>query len=103
MQLIKYKFLPSLFVVILAVGVFLVVADYAKAVGAASFPQDTNVTFSVGEFVIAAGSDADEVTTTGTNITVTISAGQTFTFKSAGRLTLDTTRSEEHTSELQSQ
>ena len=91
MQSIRCRFLVPLFVVILATGVFLVGVDYAQAVGAASFPQDTNVTFSVGEFVIAAGSDADEVTTTGTNITVTISAGQTFTFKSAGRLTLDTT------------
>ena len=87
MQSIRCRFLVPLFVVILATGVFLVGVDYAQAVGAASFPQDTNVTFSVGEFVIAAGSDADEVTTTGTNITVTISAGQTFTFKSAGRFT----------------
>ncbi len=85
MQLIKNKFLLSLFIVALSVGVFGVGANYAQAVGAAYFPQNTNVTFSVDNFTIVAGSDADAVTTTGTSITITISYGQSFTFRSTGR------------------
>ena len=44
----------------------------------------------LGNFNIVAGSDADTVTTNGTTtITVTISAGQTFIFESAGRKLLE--------------
>lgn len=91
MKLLKTKFYLPAFVILLMGVMFLFRADYIQAAtGVVSFPQDTNVTFSVGEFVIVAGSNADEVTTTGTNITITISPDQTFTFKSTARKGLDT-------------
>lgn len=57
----------------------------ALAVGDAYFPQDTTVSLDQGDFTIAGGSDADEVTVASTNVTVKISPDQTFTFKSSGR------------------
>ena len=91
MKLPKHKLYLSALIALLAGGMFLAGANHAQAAaGVASFPQDTTVTFGVGDFTIAAGSNADEVTTTGTNITVTISPDQTFTFVSSGRKALGT-------------
>ena len=89
MKLPKHKPYPSVIIALLVGGIFLAGTNHAQAAtGVASFPEDTNVTFGVGDFIIAAGSNADEVTTTGTNITVTISPDQTFTFRSTGKLNL---------------
>lgn len=63
--------------------------NYANAVGDASFPQDTTVALDVGDMTITAGSDADTVVATNTNITVTISSGQSFTLESTGRKLLE--------------
>ena len=63
--------------------------NQAKAVGNASFPQNTTVTVSAGDLTIIGGSDADTVTTNGDTITVTISSGQSFTLESAGRKLLN--------------
>ena len=51
----------------------------------ASFPQDTTVKFTLGDFTIAGGSGADEVTTTAASITIKISPGDELTFKSPGK------------------
>ena len=62
-------------------------AGYALAVGDAYFPQDTTVQLTVDgtttDFTIIGGSDANEVTTDASSVTVSISSGQTFTFKSS--------------------
>ncbi|MFH1230541.1 MAG: hypothetical protein V1709_03500 [Planctomycetota bacterium] len=63
----------------------------ALATGVASFAQDTNVTLTSGDYVIVGGSVADSVTTNGTTtITVTITAGDTFTLTSANHYKLET-------------
>lgn len=89
MQLIKNKFYLFPLIVFLMGGLFLVGINQAKAVGDASFPQDTYVALDVGDMIITAGSDADTVVATNTNITVTISSGQSFTLESAGRKLLE--------------
>lgn len=84
----KYKFYLFPFIVLIS-GLFLVSANRAEAVGAAFFTNDTTVTMDVADFTIAGNSDADQVVTTSTTITITISAGQSFTFKSSGRKLLN--------------
>ncbi len=85
MQLIKNKLYPSLFLAFLVASVFGVGINQAKAVGDAYFQEETTVTMDVGDFTILGGSDADSVIATNTNITITISAGQTFTLTSPDR------------------
>lgn len=85
MPLSKNKLLVSLLLVVLTGGLFLFKIVEVKAVGDAYFPQNTTVSFDVGNFTIAGGSDADEVTTTNGQITIKISPGQTFIFKSSDR------------------
>ncbi len=75
-------FLTSIFLISVS-GLFLFNVIEAKA--DASFPQDTTVEFDMGNFTIVGGSGADEVTTNGGQITITISPGQRFTFKSSDR------------------
>jgi len=89
MQIIKNKFYSLLLLTFLAGSIFWVGVNYANAVGDAYFPQDTTVALDAGNFTIAAGSDADTVTTNGTTITVTISTGQSFTLESASRKLLN--------------
>ncbi|MEK7507189.1 MAG: SH3 domain-containing protein [Patescibacteria group bacterium] len=90
MQLIKNRFSLFLFLALLIGGVFLIGVNQAKAVGDAYFPQNTTVTLDLGDFTIIGVSDADTVTTNGTDsITVTISSGQSFTLESAGRRLLN--------------
>lgn len=90
MQPIKNKSSVLLLITILVGSLLVVGINYANAVGNASFPQATTVTLGVGDFTITGGSDADTVVTTDTNITVTISTGQSFTLESSGRLLLHT-------------
>ncbi len=85
MKLLKIKFYLPALIALLVAGSFLLVVNQVKATGAASFPQDTTVTMTVGDFTIQDGSDADSVTTDATKIAVTISSGQTFTLTSATR------------------
>ncbi len=84
MGLIKNRLHLFLFFTLLVGGLFLIEINQVKAADA-SFPQDTTVQFDLGTFTIAAGSNADEVTTTNSSITIKISPGQTFNFKSSGR------------------
>ncbi len=62
-------------------------SNYALAVGDAYFPQDTTINLTVSgtstNFTIVAGSEANSVTINPSSITVNISAGQTFKFKSS--------------------
>ncbi len=86
MQLIiKNKPSLSLLLVVLIVGLYAVGINQAKATGNASFPQATTVALDVGNLTILGGSDADTVTTSNTQVTVTISTGQTFTLESSDR------------------
>ena len=85
MQQIKNKFSPFLLIVFLIGGVFLIGINQAKAVGDAYFQEETTVEMDVGNLTITGGSDADSVVATNTTITITISAGQTFTMTSADR------------------
>lgn len=64
-------------------GLLTLQAGKALATGDAYFPQDTTVSIGGLNFLIEAGSDADEVIATNTNITITISAGQRLTFSSS--------------------
>ncbi|OHB17383.1 MAG: hypothetical protein A2749_02020 [Parcubacteria group bacterium RIFCSPHIGHO2_01_FULL_45_26] len=90
MQLTKTKsYLPPLLLLALMGGVFLIGVGQVWAVGDAYFPQDTDVSMDNGTFTVTAGSDADTVVTTAATVTVTISYGQTFTFKSPNRKQLD--------------
>ena len=58
-------------------------AGSVYAVGDASFPQDTTVSLTGADYIIAGSSDADSVTTNGTTtVTVTISSGQSLTLTS---------------------
>ncbi len=87
----KYNFLILLTFVFFT---FLILgAGYALAVGDAYFPQDTTVTLDVGNMTIVGGSDADTVTTSNTQVTVTISVGQSFQMTSADRRRLTNDRS----------
>ena len=63
--------------------------DQAKAVGDAFFPQDITVALDGGNLTIVGNSDADSVVATNTNITVTISAGQSFILESTDRKLLN--------------
>src|SRR3989344_9242864 len=85
MKLIKNKSSLSLFLTVLVTGLCLVGVNYANAVGDAYFPQATTVTIDVGSLTILAGSDADTVVTSSTQITVTISSGQSFSIESSDR------------------
>ena len=90
MKLPKHKlYLPALIALLIAGVAFVSGVNQANAVGDAYFPQDTNVSMTVGTMVIQDGSDADSVTTSATEITLTISSGQTFTLTSADRKLLD--------------
>ena len=72
MQLIiKNKPSLSLLLVVLIVGLYAVGINQAKATGNASFPQATTVALDVGNLTILGGSDADTVTTSNTQVTVT--------------------------------
>ncbi|MEK7603685.1 MAG: SH3 domain-containing protein [Patescibacteria group bacterium] len=85
MKLLKINFSLLLALSVLVAG-FLTVGVYqAKAVGDAYFPQDTTVALDVGNFIIVGGSDADTVTASNTQITVTISTGQLLTIDSSDR------------------
>ena len=61
-------------------------SNYAFALGDAYFPQDTTVNLTVDgsstNFTIVGESDANEITVNTSSVTVNISAGQTFKFKS---------------------
>ncbi|MDP3792299.1 MAG: SH3 domain-containing protein [bacterium] len=63
-------------------------SNYALAVGDAYFPQDTTVNLTVDgvstNFTIVGESEANEITVNTSSITVNISGGQTFKFKSSG-------------------
>ena len=85
MKPIKNKLSLSLLLAVLTVGLYTVGINHANAVGDAYFPQATTVALGVGNFTIVGGSDADTVVTSGTQITVTISTGQTFTLESSDR------------------
>jgi len=63
----------------------LVSPGFVNAEGNASFPQATTISMDVGNITITAGSHADEVVTTNSTITITISYGQTITFQSTDR------------------
>lgn len=67
--------------VLFFLGLFLFNANTVLAADA-EFPQDTTVELSGTNYTIAGGSRADEVTTSGGTISILISSGQTFTFKS---------------------
>ena len=84
MQL-KNKFSLFVLATLLIGGVLLVGINQAMAVGDAYFPQDTTIALDVGNFTIVGGSDADTVTTSSTQITVTISTGQLLTIESPDR------------------
>lgn len=75
----------------MVVLVSMIETNQAQAVGNAYFPQDTTVTLSIGSFNIVAGSDADTVTvsTADNTITVAISTGQSFTLESTARNKLE--------------
>mgnify|MGYP001578281642 FL=1 len=81
MEIIKNK--PSLLFLsfVLVAGMLLAGVNQAQAVGDAYFSEDTTVSMDNGDFTIAANSDADEVTTNATTVTVKITGGQSFTFK----------------------
>ena len=87
MKLFKNKFSLLSLIIVLIGGVFLAGIDLARA-GDADFPQDTTVAMTVGNLIIVGGSSVDSVTTTADDIAISISAGQTFTLTSAGRLKL---------------
>ncbi len=89
MQLIK-KYYLFLSLTVLISGFLFLDTNEAKAVGDAYFPQDTTITLDVGDFTIIGGSDADTVTTSNTQITVRISAGQRFTLESSNKKILKT-------------
>lgn len=74
----------SLFFILTLTGLF-VYGINALAVGDAYFPQDTTIDLSGTSYTIAGGSDADEITTSGGIITIKISDGHKFTFKSSDR------------------
>ena len=88
MKLIKNKLSIFLLVVVLIAGFSVVGTNYASATGAASFAQATTVALDVGNFTITGGSDADSVTTSNTQVSVTISSGETFTLESTNRYLL---------------
>ena len=83
MKQIKNKLFPV--IALLIGGVFLIGINQAQAVGDAYFPQATTVALDVGNLTILGGSDADTVTTSNTQVTVTISTGQSFTLESSDR------------------
>lgn len=86
MKLPKHKlYLPALVALLIAGVAFVGGVNRANAVGDAYFPQDTTVSMTVGDMTIQDGSDADSVVTSATEVTVTISAGQTFTFTSSDK------------------
>src|SRR3989344_103727 len=85
MSLMKNKFTLSLSLAILIAAFLLAGINQAQAVGDAYFPQDTTVALDVGNMTIEGGSDADSVVTTNNNITLTISADQTFVLLSSGK------------------
>lgn len=89
MQTIKNKFPLFLFLVFLMLGVFYIGTNWVKAVGDAYFPQDTTIVLDVGNFRIVGGSDADTVTASNTQVTVTISTGQSLTIESDDRKLLN--------------
>jgi len=81
----KNKFTLSLSLAILIAAFLLAGINQAQAVGDAYFPQDTTVALDVGNMTIEGGSDADSVVATNNNITLTISADQTFVLLSSGK------------------
>jgi len=84
----RYNKAIYLCVALLVVAIF-GSAGSAYAVGDAYFPQDTTVSLTGADYIIAASSDADSVTTNGTTtITVTISSGQSLTLTSAAGYSL---------------
>src|SRR3989344_3512913 len=85
MSLMKNKFTLSLSLAILIAAFLLAGINQAQAVGDAYFPQDTTVALDVGNMTIEGGSDADSVVATNNNITLTISADQTFVLLSSGK------------------
>lgn len=88
-KLLKINLFLPLSVAVLSAGLLLVGVDQAKAVGDAYFPQDTTIALDVGTFRIVGGSDADTVTTSNTQITVTISTNQSLTIESDDRKILN--------------
>jgi len=78
--------LPSL-VIVLMVGIFWVGINQASAT-TVTFAQNTTVNLDVGNIVIVANSEVNEVTTTNTSITIKMSAGQQIVLTSADKLHL---------------
>jgi len=79
-------------VVILGLVALVAGSNYAHAVGAGYFQQDTIVQLTAGggtDYTILGGSDSDSVTVNTTTIAVTISSGETFTLTSASKFKLN--------------
>lgn len=101
MKILKNKLSLILLFFILIGGWFLLPVLDAYAVGDAYFPQNTTVNLTVGgtstDFTIIAGSDADTVVAGTSNVTVTISSGQSFKMISPDRKKLTNDGSIEYT------
>lgn len=86
MKKLKFNFSLPVIILVLAVGVLLVGVNQAKAV--VTYAQDTTWDASLGNITIEANSEVDEVTTTGTTMTISISSGQKIVMNSAAGLNL---------------
>src|SRR3989344_2632779 len=87
MKTLKINFSLPLLVVALMAGLLLVGVNQAKAV--VTFAQNTTLALGVGNITIEGGSsEVDEVTSTNTNITISMSADQTIVLLSSGQLLL---------------
>ncbi|OGN02496.1 MAG: hypothetical protein A2655_02105 [Candidatus Yanofskybacteria bacterium RIFCSPHIGHO2_01_FULL_43_42] len=87
MKTLKINFSLPLLVVALMAGLLLVGVNQAKAV--VTFAQNTTLALGVGNITIEGGSsEVDEVTSTNTNITISMSADQTIVLLSSDQLLL---------------
>ena len=97
MKILNRNFFSLALITSLVVNFFLFNVSSSQAVGAASYPQAITIPVTISgttyNLTVGAGSDADQVTTTATTISVLISTGQRFRLTSNDRLTLNTNSS----------
>ena len=89
MNILGNKLFRVFFLVFLLCGIFLFKIPNSKAVGDASFPQDTTLQITVGgtltNYTISGPSDADSLIVNPSSFVITISPGQSFTVTSSDR------------------
>src|SRR3989344_7415021 len=90
MKLLKTNFSLPLLVIVLMAGLLLVGVNHAGAT-TVTYAQNTTWNADVGNITILADSEVNEVTTTGTTMTISIISGQHIILQSSDKLHLSNT------------